>query len=360
MKLLAFDVETWGTQPTYGLQPFRARTGEAWLTSYALASFAGGRVKTGGKVQPTVSDLEAFLRTAARAGVHIVGWNTAFDVAWLIALGLRDLVYTNKWLDGMLLYKHLTAKPKILGRPSYSLKSAVAEFFPEHAGYEAGVDFGDMTPEGVAKRLVYNQEDGAFTLRLAVQFLERMNPEMRRNALIEAACIPLVAESIVDGVHVDEAAAAELGAKMEEQRRTALVKLKLRADCASINETVLASPTKLRKVLFDEWRLPVVGMTKPSKKYPHGQPSTDKDALTILGYEDPRAKLIHQYREAKNLKTKFCDGVIVSAEYNGDGVCRPTPRIAGTYTGRMTYSAKVSDKKRVEDVEEDDWEGDND
>ena len=51
----------------------------------------------------------------------------------LIALGLEDLVYTNKWLDGMLLCKHLTAIPTVRGRLPYDLKTAVAERWPEHA-----------------------------------------------------------------------------------------------------------------------------------------------------------------------------------------------------------------------------------
>lgn len=355
MRLLGFDVETWGDQPTFGLQPFRAGTGEARVTSYALASYKAGEVITGGKVLPSVDDLARFLEKAHKAGVYITGWNTAFDAAWLIALGLRDLVYANKWLDGILLAKHLTAIPTVLGRPSYKLKEAVALRWPERAGYDRGIDFSDMTSEGIARRLVYNQLDSRYTVELVAEYLERMSARMRRNAILEAESIPLVAETMVNGVHIDVQAAIELGEKMEETRRVALVKLKMRRDCKSIDEAVLASPTKLRKVLFEEWKLPIISRTKPSASAPNGNPSTDKDTLTILGYEDERANLIKTYRDAKNSKAKFCDALVASAAYNGDGVSRPTARIAGTYTGRMTYSSKTRDGKQGEEVV-DDWE----
>lgn len=345
MRLLGFDVETWGDQPTFGLQPFRAATGEARVTSYALATFKAGEVLTGGTVLPSVDQLADFLERARRRGVYIAGWNTAFDAAWLIALGLRDLVYTNKWLDGLLLLKHLTAIPTALGRPAYDLKTAVATRWPEHAGYGDGIDFADMTPAGIARRLHYNQLDSRFTVELVAEYLERMDPRMRRNAILEAEAIPMVADAMVNGVHIDSVAAVELGDKMEETRHAALVKLKMRRDCGSIDETVLASPTKLRKVLFEEWGLPVINWTKPTAKNPAGNPSTDKDTLTILGYEDERANLVKTYRDAKNSKAKFCDALVASAAYNGDGASRPTPRIAGTYTGRMTYSSKTREGK---------------
>lgn len=361
MRLLGFDVETWGDEPTYGLQPFRAATGKARVTSYALSMFKAGEVVTGGKVLPSVDDLARFLQKARQRGVYITGWNTAFDAAWLIALGLRDLVYANKWLDGMLLCKHLTAIPTIRGRLPYDLKTAVADRWPEHAGYGEGIDFSDMSPAGIARRLHYNRLDARFTLGLGAEYLEKMDARMRRNAIIEAESIPLVAESMVNGVQIDSAAAIELGDKMEETRRVALVKLKLRQDCGSIDEAVLASPTKLRKVLFDEWKLPIINWTKPTERNPVGNPSTDKDTLTILGYEDERAKLIHQYRDAKNAKAKFCDALAASAAYNGDGASRPTPRIAGTYTGRMTYSSKTREGKTkgadalVDEFDEESW-----
>jgi len=183
-----------------------------------------------------------------------------------------------------------------------------------------------------------------------------MTTRMRRNAILEAESIPLVAETMVNGVHIDVQAAIELGDKMEETRRVALVKLKMRRDCKSITEEVLASPTQLRKVLFEEWKLPIISRTKPSKKFPDGAPSTDKDTLTILGYEDERANLIKTYRDAKNSKAKFCDALVASAAYNGDGVSRPTARIAGTYTGRMTYSSKTREGKEGTEVVVDDWE----
>ena len=51
MKLVAFDIETSGSLPEYALQPQRAVSGDAWLTS-CVAAFPNGR--TVGKLRPTV------------------------------------------------------------------------------------------------------------------------------------------------------------------------------------------------------------------------------------------------------------------------------------------------------------------
>jgi hypothetical protein len=99
MKLISFDVETNGVQREYALQPFRALTGNAWLTSYAYC--VGD--SQGGCVYPTVEQLRDFLTTCAKHKARIVGWNTPFDIAWLIAMGLREEVYACQWLDAMLL-----------------------------------------------------------------------------------------------------------------------------------------------------------------------------------------------------------------------------------------------------------------
>lgn len=339
-NLEAFDVETWGKEPAYALQPFRAAAAsmvlhngerQAWLTTCASARFiADGESHAWGIITPVPSDLSFLLERWVRQGKWVVCWNAPFDVAWLIAYGLRDLVYQVKWLDGMLLHRHLNNAPKYReeGRESMGLKAVVAKRWPERAGYEEDVDFGATSEEGLSKLLDYNMDDARNTLELTWENIQKMPKAMLRNALIEAASIPMVAETMIHGVYADTEEARQLSEVLENKAKQAFVTLKVTTG-VSLNSDeltkILASPAKLRKLLFEEWGLPVQNLTDT------GQPSTDKEALTALAVLDRRAKHIHEYREAMNNRTKFAEGVLDSVAYNGDGRTRPQARIFGTY-----------------------------
>jgi DNA polymerase-1 len=343
MKLVSFDVETQGVEPAFALQPFRARRGEAWLSCWAcatgpsnvksvlLAKDAHGlerRVRT-------IAGLTKWLRECAAKGVTICGWNVAFDAAWLVALGLRDLVYANKWLDGMLLWKHLTvAPPGPRAQPSYGLKAAVEEFLPEYAGYEDDIVFDADEAVGLAALEEYNRKDALYTLQIVKLLWAKLTAAQRRCALVEAACLPMIAETYVEGLRADEGAALALAEKLDEVAKIAMVKLKLNT-AEEIGDDVLASPVKLRQLLYGSWGLPIVKLT------PKDAASTDRDALSQLAPLDSRAALLNEYREARNNRTKFALGAANSLAYNGDGRVRPAARVFGTYTGRMTYSSKV-------------------
>lgn len=208
MKLVAMDVETWGDKPEYALQAFRVSEGKSYLTSFACA--AGDTVR--GTLYPTAEQLRGWLKAMSAANARIVGWNTAFDMSWLIALGLREEVYSCKWLDAMLLWRHLEVRPDFAyedgKRMSFSLKNAVRKFFPEYADYEKDVSFDPaINPEGL---LAYNKLDAELTLKLANLFWNKLTPKMQRLALIEAAALPMLAEAMVEGLHVDTNAAQEL------------------------------------------------------------------------------------------------------------------------------------------------------
>lgn len=337
MKIIAFDIETSGKLEEYALQPARALTGDAWLTSYAWAERGkDGEIRAHGTLNPDAAEIGALLDMAAAHGWYVVCWNTPFDVAWLHALGLTEDVRRVKWLDAMLLWKHLTAMPDFATadgkRASYGLKAAVAKFLPEHTGYEKDVAFHDTSEASRALLLQYNKLDARLTLELAERFLSEMPLTMRRNALIEARSLSPVAETYVHGLRINAEAANALDAKLEKLANVTLTTLKLQNP--EVTEEVLASPSQLSDLLYNTWGLPV------QKQTAKGANSTDKDALSELGRVDERAKLVRDYREANNLRTKFVQGPLESITYNGDGVTRPQARIYGTYTGRMTYSSK--------------------
>ena len=344
--ITAFDVETWGREDLFALQPFRLLTGDAWLTSAALAYYDdAGVLHDEALRRPTPQELADWLAT--QAGKYVVCWNTSFDVAWLLAidvvhpeLGIRAKVFAINWLDGMLFYRHLINAPRYReeGRMSLGLKEAVKYFFPDEAGYEEGVTFNPVTADEWERLLFYNRRDCRFALRIVAALLHMLAPKVQRNALIEARCLPLVADTKVQGLKVNAERAVILRDRLTEERDAAMVQLALTEGMMDWVK-VLASPKQLATLLYETWGLPVPHHTDT------GAPSTDKEALAIIGLQDPRANLIYTYRECQTRKTKFCDGALASLEYNGDGHARPDFRVFGTYTGRGTYSSKVGKNK---------------
>lgn len=343
----AFDFETGGTLPEYRLQPHRVARAQAWVTSWATAQFAGSQVATRGEIlvgrsrDEVIERLRHVLTEAIADGVTMVGWNMQFDVAWFQAYRLDDLVRKLRWLDGMLLWRHWFIEPEYdtdrHKKRSYSLKVAVAEEWPQAAGYEEDVDFDATDPDSLAKLLKYNRRDTAFTLLLTRKYYRLLAQEPRRlrAALIEARAIPAVAKSSLLGVPVDVDHAKRLVAELEQRAGELLCEL----EPHGVDETVVRSPKKLAQVLFEQWRLQPIAQTSS------GAPSTDKATLHELAFVDQRAKLLREYRETLNGRSKFPVAILESVDYNGDGRTRPAPRVFGTYTSRLTYASKQGRNK---------------
>lgn len=345
LRFIAFDFETSGTLPEYALQPWRVRQERAWVTSLAVVQRqeSGISVIAGG-LAPTVEQLREFLSAAIRNRQTIVGWNVTFDIGWLIAYGLEDLVMQANWLDGMLLWRHLTIEPEYetdrQNKKSYSLKAAVKEFLPKYAGYEEGVQFHDNSNEAKAKLHKYNIRDTVFTLMLAKHFYAQLAPTQLQAALIEAKSLSMVALANVRGMVVDTLVARELSANLTA---TAQEKLELLRWCG-VTEKIVRSPAQLAKLLFDDWGLPVQ-KENIGKKTGKTSRSTDKETLHELSFIDERAKGLRAYREALNNRTKFAEAPLASVDYNEDGRTHPQAIVFGTYSGRLTYSSKQGSGK---------------
>lgn len=340
-KFVAFDVETSGDEPEYALQPWRVDTNEAWLTSMAIIEHVDGQlVANGSKLAPTPADVRAFLQRAIDEDLTVVAWYATFDISWCVAYGCADLVHKVRWLDGMLLWRHLSIEPEYDTdrgkRKSYSLKMAVPEFMPvEHHDYNEDIDFHDESPEARAKLLKYNNRDAVYTWVLTRQFWHELTPRQLNAALIEASCLSLVAEANYTGMLVDTLACRSLNAKLENTAARMLEKLKDHG----VTETIVRSPMKLAGLMYDEWKLPVLKENVGAKTGKISR-ATDKEVLHELAFVDPRCADLRSYREALGNKTKFADAPLAAAAYNGDGRARPSAIVFGTYTGRMTYSSK--------------------
>lgn len=337
-----WDVETTGT--TVREEALMPWSDKGHVISYAVSRWGrhtdGNMKRVYADAYTDIDSLGDFLTKAELDNRPIVGWNVCFDVAWLIAMGYEEQVKRIKWLDGMIIWRMLERYPEsdkaAAHRKRYGLKDAVAGFMADRAGYDDDVTFEiNQTPD--PDLLDYNKQDAQFTLAIASRLFSRLlreNPRGAHLALLTCSSIPEVAGHYVRGLHVD----TEYGLQLRESLTNQLDDLLARLESVGITSDVLASPTKLRNELYEARGLPVKGRT------PKGEPSTDKAALHALADLDPDVATIKTYRELGNLRTKFVDNVLESAQYNG-GTTHPTMNLCSTYTGRATFSSSVGKGK---------------
>lgn len=333
-KYWAIDLETTGDDEAFGLQPWRVAQGTAFIRAVSVARQVGDRLTVEGILTPTKGQLRTILTDAAQSNITLVGWNTPFDVSWLLAVGLQDEVLACRWMDAMLLWKQLCREPEYEAKgrkkKSWALEAALTEFYPDNVGFKQIKDFHTTDPVLLERLLLRNKMDALMTLKLARQFWAGLTDMQQRCATIEAASITPVAQANLQGMPVDHDQIESLNLKLET---IAAERLQTLAQYGATEE-VLASPQQLASLLYDQWGLPILKLTSTK------QPSTDKETLFELAPSDERVQLVKDYREANNNRTKFVGNIDKSSLYNGDDRTHPGAQIAGTYTGRMTYSSK--------------------
>jgi DNA polymerase I-like protein with 3'-5' exonuclease and polymerase domains len=261
----------------------------------------------GGRRTRSAAWIRAILQRAIDEDLWVIGWNLIFDIQWCIAYGCRDLVHQVKWLDGMLLWRHLHVEPEYemdrSKKKAYKLKpDAVEHFIPIMAGYQDDVNFHSVDPVDLAKLQKYNDRDSVSAWVITKMIWQDLTEKQRACALIEAACLSLVAEANFRGMPVDTIYAHELAAKLEHDAAVQLEKLAPHG----VTEKIVRSPMQLGKLLFDDWKLPVL-KENTGKKTGKVSRATDQEVLHELAFVDPRAKELRAYREALNNKTKFAD-----------------------------------------------------
>lgn len=379
-KIVAHDLETSGEithkdpdtgRPAskYALEPWRLKSGKGWITSASMIRYdtQQGLVAHLSQLHPTKEQLKRMLEDAVANGWTILGWNIAFDISWLMALGpdVEDLCLRIRWLDGMLLWRHLEIEPEYEfqsarhKRKSYALKpGAVQQFIPTFAGLDEDVDFHATDPASLAKLQKYNDRDNVRAWTISKMIWGKLTPAQRRAALIEAESLPMVAQANLHGLPIDGLTVSHLSAKLDLDAAARLAELAP----DGMSEEVVRSPTKLAALMFNPtnptpeelaagmtpgWQLPVLKKNKSKVEGKEDSRSTDKEVLHELSFLDPRAKKVKQYREALNAKGKFCTSVLESVRYNDDGMSHPTARIFATYTGRMTVASKQGKGKNA-------------
>ena len=340
MRFVGFDVETKSRDPShpeYALQPQRAPE-QSRLTYAALARPNGESlgIALPDNAWAATGALDELL-AHIEPGDTVVTWNGVFDLAWALVYGVGNRLARLRWMDAKLLWKWYDPN-----RYSYHLYDAAEEILlkqlnlpwvPRYLAVKADEKAAMKEGRDTAQTAEYNKLDAYATALLAEYFWARLTPKQRNSAFIEASLLRPFAESWLNGVPLDLEHAERLTEEMRATKRRIEQEL-------GLSEEVLSSPQQLGRVLYEDWKLPVVWET------PKGGASTDKTALTYLTDHDPRAALILDWREANTRESKFCAGVFACTEYNGRAVSYSMPSIYSTYTGRVTYSSKVENKDK--------------
>ena len=115
--------------------------------------------------------MRRFLEWVLDEGKIILGWNVVYDIAVMLGYGFEELVMQCRFMDGMLIWRHLDIEPEWdeTGRTKrhYGLKLAVDTFLPQYSGYQEDIDFHTDDVEKLTKLHDYNIKDNIFTLRIA-------------------------------------------------------------------------------------------------------------------------------------------------------------------------------------------------
>ena len=321
------------------LEPWRARQGKGFITSIHIYGIdnAGNQVELAAQ-RPSRQQLIDMLTQIK--GQETYAHFALFDVAWLIAsiepnknARIPKVITNIRWRDSVLL-----AKWCLNGRNaeyfSYSLLNLI-NTFKDMMGYPGAEDFIRMKQQEVQQAndpywLERGKQDVLWTWRL-VEFLKQQLPKVcERGYVIEARCIPQIANSWLVGMYVNQDAfeKAEIQIQKDIDENCAIL---------GLSETVLGSPAQLGNVVFGQWGFEPVGKT------PTGKPKADADSWIMLAHStgDPRLKQVLKARQALTLRSKYINTTRDALARTGDGFLYGKPMMFGTSTGRLTYSSET-------------------
>lgn len=323
MKLIAFDIETWGLKEGYALQPWRVKTGE------------GGII------------CKIFYPENNTSGAVFCGWNLKFDTAWFLANDF-DIWKHQLFLDGMLLLKRL-----FQNLPTYALKPTLERFADDinwvdcelafvH-GYSNHIEFktghvNEVYSERDLELLKnYCERDTQYTYALVKYLLTLADKNTILQTIRESTVSVLFADAWQRGLPIDK----DEVIKQEKEILTTLERYDAVLEKIGLTKPLLASPKQLREFLQEKWDIQLTKLT------PKGDYSVDSSVLKNLAFEsEGQLKKVFQLMvKRKELQTEYDKFITAALEcLKESDVIHPDPIMNSTYTGRMTYSVSQTIK----------------
>jgi DNA polymerase I-like protein with 3'-5' exonuclease and polymerase domains len=323
MKLITFDIETWGLKREYLLQPWRAATGEAgvWMNA--------------------IWDGEQFLDEIPKTyqedylgakNIFLCGWNLKFDLAFLLAEGNQFLM-GKRYIDGMLLLKRLYPDLK-----TYGLKAAL-ERFKNHlncgyvSDYNKDIEFKEGRPENAYTQNEldcideYNKRDAKYTHALIKYLTSISSFSTISQAIRESTMSVFFADSWRRGINLDYKNVLIYGKGLSKK----LLKIENLFKEVKLTKEIVSSPKQLREYISKRLKITLHERTEK------GELSVNANVLKNLYYEAEGSnklilKLILKYKELLTEHNKFA---IPAQECKN--IAYSEPMLSSTYTGRLTY-----------------------
>lgn len=315
IHFFGFDIETKGEKKEFALQPYRLPRGECEITSFSCVDENNLVVDEG--LWPTVEQLRNCLeKMADDPWAVVVGSNMIFDVAWMIALGLEDVVRRITWFDLQALRRGLE---NTTDKHGWGLKPTVAKFLPQYAGYEAEVGGNFDKVDEIL--LAYNHDDSWHSAQVARIVWDQLDPTCATLVQVISQCIPAFARAWIDGVPFSREALALWDQFCTSEMEAALQELEVHG----LDGPIVRSPQKLLAKL-QELRFPIA--------------NTSKTVLSLYA-DNPIIAAVRRYKRAAGSKSRYINNAIKCLDYIGRDTTHPQPRIWGTYTGRCTYGSKM-------------------
>ena len=244
---------------------------------------------------------------------HLVGHNAKYELRWFLALGFPVRAIS---FDPMVVH-HMFYE----WRP-HDLETLAADY-TDWSGYSyelAGSlqSKNDYSTAPLDLLLIYNGMDvivtDVATTKLRNKLAEADNEDLAAIwQKLDRPLISLLAEMEHNGLHIDVARLQWLGAWYDEEIDKCEDQLQSYAPLKAYfeeNPPNFGSPVQMRKILYEQLRFKAPYNTKPSKSFPQGVPSTDREALRILEKSGKHTKFMQQLQRrnrASKIKTSFID-----------------------------------------------------
>lgn len=311
LHFIGFDLETTGDKLEYALQPYRLQAGQCKVSAFACVDENGFVIDKG--LWPTVDQLRTCLeKIAGDPWAVVIGWNTVFDVSWLIALGLEDVCRRIVWMDGQILRRGLENTTENSG---WGLKATVVKWLPQFAGYENEV--GGNFQKVDETLLEYNVKDSHYTAMLGRAMWDAIEP--RPATIVQVTCQGIVAfaRAWLDGVPMSHEA-------LNYWHEYCTLEMNKALAASDFDAPTMRSPQKLLAALQAKG-FSITG--------------TDKKVLSLFA-NHPVVSPVRAFKRASGSISRYINNARKCMDYIGTNTVHPQPRLWGTYTGRCTYGSK--------------------
>jgi len=197
----------------------------------------------------------------------------------------------------------------------------------------------DKCPEPILGE--YSAKDAKYTYQLE-EVMSKLLEKERVESLMPFLCKSYVSFAFMEhkGVKIDrkylETAMVDVERDMNTLRDKFLEFTKLHG----FEEFNLNSPIQLKSLFFDKLKLPVLAKTKPSKKFPKGQPALDKDVLPKYEKKHPVIGVLVEYRRYQKVLSTYLTGLHKNLSI--EDIIHTSFHLVKTKTGRTSSSKPMN------------------